>query len=286
MGIFNYIDTFFFISLGITFVLILLLVFHFKQQIVSLDHKNDTMFEIINNIVKEITYLKSVVFSHPPYHLNDNDEIINLTENHIPSKQLVENKILVSDEEHDDSDVEDSDVEDSDDEDRDDSDDSDIEDSDDDSDHEDTSDNDEKYQDTNDTKHTVKVINIEIGENIEVSEDIAELSDNNDNNDNNDNEYYNNNDNELTKFEENQNITIEETESIIVEKLDTQDNDLEIYKENDQEKQIENIKEVYRKMTLMQLKALVISKGLTSDSSKMRKPELLKLLESNIDENN
>ena len=278
MGIFNYIDTFFFISLGITFVLILLLVFHFKQQIVSLDHKNDTMFEIINNIVKEITYLKSVVFSHPPYHLNDHDEIINLTENHIQSKHIVENKIVVSDEEEHDSDDETDVDENSDDE-------TDVdEDSDDDS-IEDTSDNDDEYQDTNDNNDTVKVINIEIGENIEVSEEIAELSDNNDNDDNND-DNDNNNDNELNQFEENKNITIEETESIIVEKLDTQDNHLENNKENDQEKQIESIKEVYRKMTLIQLKALVISKGLTSDSSKMRKPELLKLLESNIDENN
>ena len=277
MGIFNYIDTFFFISLGITFVLILLLVFHFKQQIVSLDHKNDTMFEIINNIVKEITYLKSVVFSHPPYHLNDHDEIINLTENHIQSKQIVENKILVSDEEQDDGDDE-TDV---------DNDSYDETDVDEDSDDDDSiEDNDEEYKDTNDNNDTVKVINIEIGENIEVSEDIAELSDNNDNDDNNNDDNDNNNDNELNKFEENQNIIIEETESIIVEKLDTQDNDLDNNKENDQEKQIESIKEVYRKMTLIQLKALVISKGLTSDSSKMRKPELLKLLESNIDENN
>ena len=277
MGIFNYIDTFFFISLGITFVLILLLVFHFKQQIVSLDHKNDTMFEIINNIVKEITYLKSVVFSHPPYHLNDHDEIINLTENHIQSKQIVENKILVSDEEQDDGDDE-TDV---------DNDSYDETDVDEDSDDDDSiEDNDEEYKDTNDNNDTVKVINIEIGENIEVSEDIAELSDNNDNDDNNNDDNDNNNDNELNKFEENQNIIIEETESIIVEKLDTQDNDLDNNKENDQEKQIESIKEVYRKMTLIQLKALVISKGLTRDSSKMRKPELLKLLESNIDENN
>ena len=280
MGIFNYIDTFFFISLGITFVLILLLVFHFKQQIVSLDHKNDTMFEIINNIVKEITYLKSVVFSHPPYHLNDHDEIINLTENHIQSKQIVENKILVSDEEQDDGDDETDVDNDSDDE-------TDVdEDSDEDSVDDSIEDNDEEYKDTNDNNDTVKVINIEIGENIEVSEDIAELSDNNDNDDNNNDDNDNNNDNELNKFEENQNITIEETESIIVEKLDTQDNDLDNNKENDKEKQIESIKEVYRKMTLIQLKALVISKGLTSDSSKMRKPELLKLLESNIDENN
>ena len=61
MGIFNYIDTFFFISLGITFILILLLVFHFKQRMSASEQKNDTMFEIINNIVKEITTIKNSV---------------------------------------------------------------------------------------------------------------------------------------------------------------------------------------------------------------------------------
>jgi hypothetical protein len=59
MGIFNYIDTFFFISLGITFILILLLVFHFKQRIATLENKNDTMFEIINNIVQELSSIKN-----------------------------------------------------------------------------------------------------------------------------------------------------------------------------------------------------------------------------------
>lgn len=58
MGVFNFIETFFFISLGITFVLILLLVYHFKQRLNSIEQKNDTMFEIINNIVTEITRIK------------------------------------------------------------------------------------------------------------------------------------------------------------------------------------------------------------------------------------
>ena len=58
MGLFNFIETFFFISLGITFVLILLLVYHFKQRMSTLEQKGDTMFEIINNMVQELTSVK------------------------------------------------------------------------------------------------------------------------------------------------------------------------------------------------------------------------------------
>ena len=45
----------------------------------------------------------------------------------------------------------------------------------------------------------------------------------------------------------------------------------------------ESEKEVYKKMSLSALKTLVISKGLCSDASKLKKHELLKLLE-NIEE--
>jgi hypothetical protein len=55
MGFFNFIETFFFLSLGITFVLILLLVYHFKQRLTALENKSDTVFDILNNIVKELT---------------------------------------------------------------------------------------------------------------------------------------------------------------------------------------------------------------------------------------
>jgi hypothetical protein len=270
MGIFNYIDTFFFISLGITFILILLLVFHFKQQIVSLEHKNDTMFEIINNIVKEITYVKSAIFSQPYYHVNDQDEIINLSANEIHSKQNIEKKIVVSDDDNDSEDDYDGD------------DDSDIdsdEDEDDGHEHSDSDDSEHANDDNQDNlpkQDSVKVINIELGDSIDNIEELA------------DNDYDDDHepDTETNTIEEINTNTIEEKDNIIVEKLDIQDNHLDNNQVNEQGTQIENIKEVYRKMTLIQLKALVISKGLTSDSSKMRKPELLKLLESNIDENN
>jgi hypothetical protein len=50
----------------------------------------------------------------------------------------------------------------------------------------------------------------------------------------------------------------------------------------EQEKK-ESEKEVYKKMSMTALKTLVISKGLCSDASKLKKQDLLKLLE-NIEE--
>ena len=282
MGIFNYIDTFFFISLGITFVLILLLVFHFKQQIVSLEHKNDTMFEIINNIVKEITYVKSAVFSQPQFHMNDHDEFINLTANEIQNKQYIENKIVVSDDDvssEDSSEVNDDGDDDGDDDDDDEEQDGDHDDDDDDDEDQDGDENEYEVKDEKENISTneygVKVINVEFGNNIEVSDNITEIYD-----DNNETE------NETNNIDELNSKILEDTSDIIVEKINIQENDLDNNINKEDNHQIENIKEIYRKMTLLQLKTLVISKGLTSDSSKMRKPELLKLLESNMDENN
>ena len=60
MGVFSFIETFFFLSLGITFVLILLLVYHFKQRLSSLEQKGDMMVGIINDIAKELTMIKQV----------------------------------------------------------------------------------------------------------------------------------------------------------------------------------------------------------------------------------
>jgi hypothetical protein len=58
MGFFNFVETFFFISLAITFVLIMMLVYHFKGRITLLEQKCDTMFDIMNNIVKEMRTIK------------------------------------------------------------------------------------------------------------------------------------------------------------------------------------------------------------------------------------
>ena len=52
------IGTFFLISLGITFVLCFLLVYHFKNRISFFEKKSDVIVDIINNITNEIRSLK------------------------------------------------------------------------------------------------------------------------------------------------------------------------------------------------------------------------------------
>ena len=49
------------ISLGITFLLILLLIYHFKQRLGVAESKQDTMFEIVNNLAQEVTNVKGTL---------------------------------------------------------------------------------------------------------------------------------------------------------------------------------------------------------------------------------
>lgn len=60
MAFFDFIENFFFISLGITFGLILLLVYHFKQRISTMERKGDTMYELMTNVVKELQIMKKL----------------------------------------------------------------------------------------------------------------------------------------------------------------------------------------------------------------------------------
>ena len=61
MGFFSLLETFFFLSLGITFVLIIMLVHHFKGRLVSLEEKYHTMFDIMNSMVKEMKNLRDTM---------------------------------------------------------------------------------------------------------------------------------------------------------------------------------------------------------------------------------
>ena len=61
---FSFVEMFFFLSLGITFVLILLIVYHFKRRITSIENKSDTMFDIVKNLAKEVSDLKNERIVH------------------------------------------------------------------------------------------------------------------------------------------------------------------------------------------------------------------------------
>ena len=48
MGLFNMLESFFFVTLGISCVLLMMLIYHFKQRINKLENNNRMMFDVIN----------------------------------------------------------------------------------------------------------------------------------------------------------------------------------------------------------------------------------------------
>uniref|UniRef100_A0A6C0L6J0 Rho termination factor N-terminal domain-containing protein n=1 Tax=viral metagenome TaxID=1070528 RepID=A0A6C0L6J0_9ZZZZ len=241
MGFFNFIETFFFLSLGITFVLILLLVYHFKQRLTTLENKCDTVYEIITNLVKEVSNIRQIQIQHLSNTFSSN--------NIVPSFHNTEinGKIKVSDEDFED-DEEDDEEEDDDDED------------------EDEEEDDETpplltIEEEPLLNSTIKVINVDIGDIIEA--DIVETEVESENLDGEDNRL--------------EPIELEDDEQIHVEKLNESAALENSELDNDSK---ENSRDVYNKMSVSELKALVITKGLSSDPSKKKKNELLKMLEA------
>lgn len=254
MGLFNFVETFFFVSLGITFVLILLLVYHFKQRVNAIEQKSDTMFEIINNVVKELTLLRNLQLN-PLCYNNISCKMPLPNEN---KNDVVNNRVDVS------SDTEDSDEDDDEDID----DDGNSSDSDgsaeDDDDNESVDENETTVVD-DDSKNNVKIINVEIQEKFEITELPVEA------------EAAVDPDVETTAEESIPPLALDD-EVLQVEKIDVTSKLIPVSIDQPVS-QTDINKEVYRKMSVQELKALVISKGLGSDVSKLKKVDLLKLLE-------
>ena len=72
---FKFIETFLFLSLGITFALIVTLVYHFKKRMENMEQKCDTMFDIVQNLANEVIHLKTI--EHNDYSLHEGDEHTN-----------------------------------------------------------------------------------------------------------------------------------------------------------------------------------------------------------------
>ena len=276
MGFFNFIETFFFISLGITFVLILLLVYHFKQRICTLEQKGTTMFEIVNGVVKELTNIKrmviqnsmggiSMVESNPysktnPAILLKPEDLYTNTEPTYTENDMSEYDESSDEDEYIDSDEEDTYVEEEW-----------IED---------------KREPTNvDTTENIKIINynadtLESVETMDAPESDVSSEDDIPN--------------------EPELIVSEDVEIPIVIKLDEEEEEEEKEEEEEEEeKEEEPIEEVvtdeieqtpvpsikekeesYKRLNVNQLKAIVVSKGITTDTSKLKKNDLIKLLEN------
>jgi len=295
-------ESFFILSLGITFVLVLFLVYHFKQRLTILENKCDTTFEIINNVVSELGNIRSAFrvggaqtpAQTQPRHESTTHAKINVT---------------ISDDDHGVSDYEDDD-EDSSDED----DDGDDEGDDDGDDEEESSDDEDDESDggghgahhvvhdveesgededsdgggdgdgvhdieesgedhvnvasgSNDDSNTIRIINLDNQQEFDIIETVEDL-----------NAETGNRDDQV----DDENSHIENMEEILlhVEKLPTSEPHLDDSSITSSVAESKNNSHIYKKMTLPVLKAYVIEKGLMSDPSKMKKQELIQLIET------
>ena len=220
MAVFNFMETTFVISLGITFVLVLLLIYHFKQRLSIAENKQDTMFEIVNNLAQELNNIKmslsNAVVSPASYPFsNVQNEEQNLTEVDLQASDLNDFS-LTGQEEDAESDEETTDDEDSD-----------ISDS---------EDEDDK---------------------IVVSEDEDEISVE-----------------DVDPEEKKEELTVDKPEEQIEESLEKEESNVK------EEQELEASEPNFSKMNLGALKSYIVEKGLVEDASKMKKADILKLLES------
>ena len=245
-------ETFFFISLGITFILILLLVYHFKQRLSNLEQKSDTMLDIVNNVVKEMGVIKVLASSrptpqqHPASAFMDTQRPLNDMFSKMSMNNVEVNEVNINEEdvrevqeihlaEPVELDSDDEEEEDSDDEEED----------------------EEEESDTEDEKVVVSDDEGELLEDEEVEQYLEPAVEEEQE--------------EVKVIEE-----VLEEQPIVVNKLEAEE--VEVLSEGSSEDPMEE----YKKLAPAALKALIISKGYATDVAKLKKPQLLQILEENL----
>jgi hypothetical protein len=221
MSAFGMIESFFFLSLGVVFVLLMLLVYHFKQRIATIEQKSDTMFDIVQNLAKELTALKGRMSSP--------------TSCPVSMTRMIDSEDHVYDEEDEDEEEEDEEDEEDDDE-------------------EDDEDDDDE---DDDDEERVKVIDIGTLKQIDPIRE-------------NDDSRQSDSDDESPIVE----LNDDESDKIKVLKVPQQPQNESVMTTDNDDSNIN----VYKKMSVGELRTTVISKGLCSDASKLNKVELLKML--------
>lgn len=267
MGLFNMLESAFFITLGISCVLLLMLIYHFKQRISKLEQSNETTFEIMKDMVQEVSNLKIGLQNHASAS-HQMTQQRNIDNYEYPSGSFEKVNVALDQDDDDETYSDDDDLtNDDDDDDEDGSDDETDEDGseDGDTDEDDASDdedNDEEEEEKNMAENDIKLVSVDVD--ADESLNIDDIRDNNE-----DQEGLDDN---LDLVE----IDTSKLEDIQINKIDS----AETLEEPVVSESI-NKKEVYKKMNVPSLKALVIEKGLASEVSKLKKNELIKLLESN-----
>jgi len=267
-------ESVFFVTLGISCVLLMLLIYHFKQRLTKLEQSSEMMFELLNNIVGELSGIKQTFIVEPnqptvdyPMTMQFSDKIpVVFSDNESEGNSLPE---LTHNNDGTYSDVENSDDDNSDiDTDSAEENDSDDDNSDNDTDSDEESDSDDESNLKEETQE-VKVVSVDMDNSNEMEASSESI-------DNSEELLIESLDEPEVQPAE---IDTEEIEKIHVNKLDITD-DLE--ETASQQTTSSNPIDIYRKMNVPSLKSLVIEKGLSSDPSKMKKNELIALLETNI----
>jgi len=267
MASFNFLETFFFLSLGITFVLILLLVYHFKQRLTNLEQKNESLFELLQMFIKETNMIKGNV-SHLYDHIHMKQSAMSFPSQNIAAEFVINGNMnaaapvyapasdcqVLDDEDDDDDDYEDDDE---------DHDEDDHEEDEDDDDQDQDEDHDEdEFCGSDDVATVYKKIVVEddvpsdsaVGDikviNMEETPALRPV--------------------EKQTFDEVEKISSNESVEPSVASGTLGSTELSV--SND-------ALEIYKKMNINALKAEVVSKGLCTDTGKLKKADMLKLLE-------
>ena len=170
-------ESFFFITLGISCILLLMLIYHFKGRLSQLENNQQTLFEVVNTIVQELTEIKRIVAGNlaPMSSSGGNEKInekINVNFNDdddIPELIINEDEYKDDNEDEDDEETDDDDSDDEDETEEDDEDEGDTEDEEDNS--------DQLVVEVDNVEEDVKVVSVDIDESLdEITDDILYFS--------------------------------------------------------------------------------------------------------------
>jgi len=271
------------IFLSVVLLITALLIVYFETKMREQNHKISSMLSLVSSLAEETNKIKYHLTHNVnayTYHKgsldNDNSNQTYIQENSL-EKTLIDVSDDEDDEEHYNDDINDEDADDDIDDSSDDS-----NDSDDDSDNDSSDDSNDNHDIDDDTKKNITIN--EVSENdIKIlnldKNDFYDIDDNNDddiNDDVDDDDLEDIDFNELTdndSFNEKANIKNQDQDNDIVSNVKSISI---LHLEEEKNKNVEVID--YKKFALNKLKAIVLEKGLVADSSKLKKPELLKLL--------
>tara|TARA_Y100000992_G_scaffold301707_2_gene273326 strand:- start:727 stop:1437 length:711 start_codon:yes stop_codon:yes gene_type:complete len=234
-----------------------LLIYHFKNKVSALEKNVDTMFEILNNVVGDLSKIKFAGGTNMPI---DSSEVNEITTSepiaHFSTISINHQKedFEISDEEEDSEDE----VDEEEDEEEEDSEDEVDEEEDEDSEEEEDEDSEEEEDSDEEEEEEIKKISVILDE--KVDEDAIQVEELE--------ESVTNDVEEMSVPE------LKEVEDISVEKIEAPLND------SMQSEKITNMQQ-YKKMHIQNLKKLVVSKGLATsdDVSKLKKADLLGILQ-------